>query len=124
MLNASDDTLLKLEAQQKNIGQEYHQLASELSKSRLKAAAKFEKEITATIRSLSLPHGEFKIEFEKDTASLSLHGMEKVIFVIKTNPDQTHQPLAKTISGGELSRLSLAAHLALANRHDHSNAGV
>jgi DNA repair protein RecN (Recombination protein N) len=65
---------------------------------------------------LSLPHGEFHIALEKETGTLSAHGLEKVIFLIKTNPDQTPQPLSKVISGGELSRLSLAAHLALANR--------
>jgi DNA repair protein RecN (Recombination protein N) len=63
-----------------------------------------------------LPHGEFKIELEKENHALSLHGNEKIIFLIKTNPDQSLQPLAKVISGGELSRLSLAAHLALAHR--------
>ena len=58
----------------------------------------------------------FKSELEKENAALSPHGNEKIIFLIKTNPDQSPQPLAKVISGGELSRLSLAAHLALADR--------
>lgn len=115
-LDSSDNDLLQLEAQQKNIAIEYSQQAEKLSQSRQKAAKKFAKEITATMRSLSLPHGEFNIELEKDSMPLPLHGNEKVIFHIKTNPDQALQPLAKVISGGELSRLSLAAHLALANR--------
>ncbi|TAK77945.1 MAG: DNA repair protein RecN [Gammaproteobacteria bacterium] len=115
-LNSSDETLAQLEAQQKTVAKEYQALAEKLSLSRKKAAAKLEKEMTATIRSLSLPHGEFKIELEKETQSLSVHGLEKIVFLIKTNPDQTLQPLAKVISGGELSRLSLAAHLALAHR--------
>jgi DNA repair protein RecN (Recombination protein N) len=65
---------------------------------------------------LSLPHGEFNIELETENIPFSPHGNEKIIFVIKTNPDQWLQPIAKMISGGELSRLSLAAHLALASR--------
>lgn len=115
-LNNSDETLLQLQAQKDTLEKQYHELADKLSHGRQKAAAKLQKEMTTTIRSLSLPHGEFKIELEKDTTPFSLHGHEKVIFHIKTNPDQTLQPLAKVISGGELSRLSLAAHLALAHK--------
>lgn len=115
-LDSSDENIKKLEEQQKLIRKNYSEQADKLSQSRKKAATKLEKEITATIRSLSLPHGEFKIELEKETHELSLHGNEKVIFLIKTNPDQSLQPLAKVISGGELSRLSLAAHLALAHK--------
>jgi DNA repair protein RecN (Recombination protein N) len=115
-LNVSDEDLIKLEEQRKNITKNYVETAETVSENRKKAAAKLEKIITTTIRSLSLPHGEFKIELEKETAALPLHGNEKIIFLIKTNPDQSLQPLAKVISGGELSRLSLAAHLALANR--------
>lgn len=116
-LNSSDTDLAKLEQQKEKIAADYQELADKLSKSRQKAAIKLEKEITETIRSLSLPHGEFKIALEKESTPLSWHGNEKVVFLIKTNPDQSVQPL-KVISGGELSRLSLAAHLALAS---HTN---
>jgi len=115
-LNKSDETLVLLEQQQQKIANEYDTYAAQLSQSRQKAAAKLAKEISATIRSLSLPHGEFSIALEKDAHVFSTQGREKIIFLIKTNPDQALQPLAKVISGGELSRLSLAAHLALANR--------
>ena len=115
-LNSSDEDLQQLETQRKQIENNYADLADKLSQSRQKAAVKLAKEITATIRSLSLPHGEFKIELEKENALFSPHGNEKIIFLIKINPDQRLQPLVRVISGGELSRLSLAAHLALANR--------
>lgn len=111
-----ENNLQTLEQEQKNLENNYKQLAHELSHARMHAAHKFEKEITETIRSLSLPYGEFKIQFEKENHPFSYHGNEKIIFLIKTNPDQQLQPLNKVISGGELSRLSLAAHLALANR--------
>lgn len=115
-LNASDENLALLESQLINAQKSYTEAANKLSASRKKAATKLEKEISTTIRSLSLPHGEFKIELENEHNIYSTHGNEKIIFLIKTNPDQALQPLAKVISGGELSRLSLAAHLALANR--------
>lgn len=115
-LDSSDENLIKLQDQQKQSAKDYQKAADQLSAGRKQAALKLEKEISTTIRSLSLPHGEFKIELEKENLELSTHGNEKIIFLIKTNPDQTLQPLGKVISGGELSRLSLAAHLALANR--------
>lgn len=115
-LNSSDEDIQHLEAQQKLIEKQYCDAAVKLSEGRQNAAVKLEKEITATIRSLSLPHGQFKIALEIENSPLNIHGNERINFLIKTNPDQNLQSLAKVISGGELSRLSLAAHLALANR--------
>lgn len=114
-LENSDQDMATLLEQQKSITEAYKKLASKLSKSRKKVADGLEKTITKTIRSLSLPHAEFQIAFEHDD-SISAHGSEKIIFQIKTNPDQHMQSLAKVVSGGELSRLSLAVHLALADR--------
>ncbi len=116
LLDSSDEELQKLEDQRKTIEADYHRFAAQLSEQRKVAAVRLEKDMTATIRSLSLPHGEFKIALEAETIPLSLHGQDKISFLIKTNPDQSLQSLSKVISGGELSRLSLAAHLALANR--------
>lgn len=115
-LNTCDEDLGNLKEAREKYQEEYMALANQLSASRKKAVTKLEQEITKTMRSLSLPHGEFRIELEKETTLMSTHGNEKIIFLIKTNPDQSLQPIAKVISGGELSRLSLAAHLALANR--------
>ena len=115
-LQLSDTTIAQLEAAQTAIENNYAISAGKLSEGRKKAAQKFEKEITETIRSLSLPHSEFKIAFDAESTPLALHGQEKVQFLIKINPDQTMQHIAKVVSGGELSRLSLAAHLALANK--------
>jgi DNA repair protein RecN (Recombination protein N) len=116
LLESSDENIIQLEEKLKLTETSYHAAAEKLSRGRQEAAIKLQKEITVTIRSLSLPHGEFNIALEKENTTLSTHGHEKIIFLIKTNPDQTLQPLAKVISGGELSRLSLAAHLALANK--------
>lgn len=115
-LENSDHDLEKLSAQQIQLADEYKKLAAELSASRRKIAASLEKTITKSIRALSLPHGEFHIALEAEDHAMSTHGAEKIVFNIKTNPDQKLQPLAKAISGGELSRLSLAVHLALADR--------
>jgi len=115
-LSNSDDNIIQLEKEKKETEAKYQESAQQLSEKRKIAGKKLEKEITTIIRSLSLPHGEFAIALEKENTCFSTHGNEKIIFLIKTNPDQSLQPLAKVISGGELSRLSLAVHLSLANK--------
>src|SRR3990167_133666 len=115
-LENSDSALANLVEQQQMIATQYKKQANELSKNRSKVASVLEKTITKSIRALSLPHGEFHIALEPEDHVMSPHGAEKIVFHIKTNPDQKLQPLAKAISGGELSRLSLAVHLALADR--------
>lgn len=114
-LNDGDAALEQLMQSQVTAAKAYHADALKLSKARLKAAPTLSAVITKTIQSLSLPHADFQIHLEPDTQNLGPHGLEKISFLIKTNPDQPLQPLAKVVSGGELSRLSLAAHLALAH---------
>ena len=116
VLDASDTELDELEERQQAIAISYREQGEKLSKSRAVAATRFAKEITGTIRTLSLPHGEFGVQIEKDNNAFSPTGFEKITFLIKTNPDQPPQAIAKVISGGELSRLSLAIHLALTHQ--------
>lgn len=115
-LQSSQQQLTHLEQQQQTLAHEYQLAAAELSRSRQQAALQLSEIITLTMRCLSLPHCEFSILLEKNEEAITEYGNEKINFLIKTNPDQSLQPLAKVVSGGELSRLSLAAHLALAHR--------
>ncbi len=117
-LATSDERLNQLTAKLNLIEKNYHETAKKLSQSRLKASKKLSEEITTTIRELALPHAEFRVSLNTDQGTtLSPHGLEKVTFEIKTNPDQSLQPLAKVASGGELSRISLAIHIATAEQH-------
>lgn len=117
-LEKNDERLAKLQVDIDSLEKHYHEVAHKLSQSRLKAAKKLADQITAIIHELALPHGEFHILFEmEDFSHPSPHGMEKVIFEIKTNAGQPLLPLAKIASGGELSRISLAIHLATAGQH-------
>ncbi len=117
-LENSDERLNQLSEQLKAVEQHYQETAKKLSESRNKAGKKLAKEITTIIRDLALPHAEFQVSFEKDSASsLSPHGLEKITFEITTNAGQPMQPLAKIASGGELSRISLAIHMATAEKH-------
>jgi len=114
---SSEERLIELEATRQTLKKAYLKAAKKLSGSRALAARQLEQAITDIIQSLSLPHGQLHIEFTPETAEYAPHGLEKIHFLIKTNPDQALQPLAKVASGGELSRISLAIHLVTADQH-------
>jgi len=86
---------------------QYNEIASALSTSREKAAKKLEKAISDNMHQLGMPNGIFNIHLEK-TESPTPQGLERVEFLVTTNPGQPVQPLAKIASGGELARISLA----------------
>lgn len=117
-LENRDERLNQLTEQLKNIEKKYESAAKKLSESRMQAGKKLSEEITKTIRELALPHAHFQVGFEKNTTSdFSPFGLEKITFQIATNAGQPMQPLAKIVSGGELSRISLAIHMATAEQH-------
>lgn len=117
-LDSTDTRLSELNQKIDALYKHYHEVAHRLGQSRLKAAKKLADEITNTIHDLALPHAEFHVLFEIEDMSYPLpHGMEKIIFEIKTNVGHALQPLAKIASGGELSRICLAIHLATAEQH-------
>jgi len=117
-LENNDQILAELLIQQQHVLQDYTRLAHQLSEKRLHAAEKLAREITQIIQTLDLPHAEFQIELQKEAdLSVSPQGLEKIIFQIKTNRGAAFLPLAKIASGGELSRISLAIHLATAGQH-------
>ena|SRR3990167_2119979 len=116
-LETVDEQITALTQQQNKIEIDYQTTAKKLSESRRDSAAKLAEEITKLIRTLAFPHGTCHIVLEAETTPFSMHGLEKIIFSIQTNPGQPIQPIAKIASGGELSRISLAIHLATAEQH-------
>lgn len=116
-LEMSDSRLIDLSKKIEMIAKKYEEAANQLSKSRFEAANKIAAEITKTIQTLALPHAEFKVQLEQENLlRISPYGLEKIIFQIKTNAGHTLQPLAKIASGGELSRVGLAIHMATASQ--------
>jgi len=116
-LEQSDEKIEMLTKKMQIIEKEYEIQANQLSKKRTQSAKSLAKEITQTMQTLSLPHGKFHIHFEPlEKSQLPAHGLEKIIFHIQTNPDQPLLPLAKVASGGEISRISLAIHIATAKQ--------
>lgn len=95
----------------------YQQAADELSKSRSQAANTLNTLISASMANLSMENGQFEIALNKEPerAPNSL-GFDSIAFLVSTNPGQPLQPLSKVASGGELSRISLAIQVIIAQK--------
>ncbi len=85
--------------------QAFEKMATQLSTLRKKAAKSLKVEIQKHLKDLQLPHAEFDVAFERSNPNK--RGLDKIVFLLKTNPGSALAPLAKVASGGELSRLML-----------------
>ena len=87
----------KLEAQERKI-------AAEVGAARRKAAARLAEEITGLLSQLAMPNASFDVKVGEDPG-------EDVEFLLSANPPLPPGPLRKVVSGGELSRVTLAIQL-------------
>lgn len=95
----------------------YLDAARQLSVSRQKAAERLSDEISASMKELNMPHGEFSVDFKQvDADKPTLSGQDDICFVVSINPGQALEPMHKVASGGELSRISLAMQVILADK--------
>ncbi|HAT83836.1 MAG TPA: DNA repair protein RecN [Clostridiales bacterium] len=94
--------------------------AKKLSQERRKIADKFEKDITKELCDLGMGGSTFKVEIETtdDVDQISANGADSVEFMISPNVGEPLKPLAKIISGGEMSRFMLAFKNILAGVDD------
>jgi DNA repair protein RecN (Recombination protein N) len=92
----------------------YRANAGQLSEQRGVAARDLTERITQALAGLGMPGGRFGIALEpldKPTPG----GLETVEFQVSANPGQPLRPLSKVVSGGELSRISLAIQVITAH---------
>ncbi len=91
--------------------------AKEVSALRKEEAKKLEREIVEALHDLNFMQAEFAVDFET-TDGVTVNGMDKVAFMISTNPGEKLRPLSAIASGGELSRIMLAIKTISAKRDD------
>lgn len=84
--------------------------AEVLGKLRAATAASFEKSITKELKDLGMGGTTFKVEIKSDydADNIGENGGDSVEFLISPNVGEQLKPLAKIISGGEMSRFMLA----------------
>lgn len=101
---------------QKESNAVYEQLAGameRLTAMRKAAAVRLVTELRRELADLGMKQAVFDIAFEQ--AAVSAKGQDRMEFMFSANPGETPKPLAKIISGGEMSRVMLALKTVLAN---------
>ncbi|NQU65598.1 MAG: DNA repair protein RecN [SAR324 cluster bacterium] len=104
----------KLDEEIRDLSLQVHEKARSLSEIRRKNVAVFEKLVLANLKELGLERSLFKVQqshLPKEEGvgqTFSQKGMDRVEFLITTNPGNPLKPLAKVASGGEISRIMLA----------------
>ncbi|WP_407350416.1 DNA repair protein RecN [Lactococcus garvieae] len=95
-------------------------IASEhLNTARHAIAKELETDIKKELADLYMEKADFSVQFE--SGKFSSKGNEQVEFYIQTNPGEGFKPLAKTASGGELSRLMLAIKSSFSRRENKTS---
>ncbi len=90
----------------------YRKAARELTERRRAAAASFESAMTQELRDLGMSATVFEVQFAQRESRKPLMpretGDDELEFMLSPNPGEPVKPLARTASGGELSRIMLA----------------
>ena len=90
-------------------------LAERASAARIEASGRLDAAVAAELAPLKLDTARFRTAVTRlDEGQWGASGMDRVEFLIATNPGADFAPLAKIASGGELSRFILALKVALA----------
>lgn len=89
----------------------YQKEAAKLSKQRENGAKRLSDEVQQGLHRLAMQKAKFQVALTP-VSEPNLHGNEKIQYQIDTTMSGVLRPLAKTASGGELARISLAVQVA------------
>jgi DNA repair protein RecN (Recombination protein N) len=114
-IEAGGEGLALLEAEVSAKHAAYVTSATALSETRRISAAKLDAAVKVELAPLKLDAAQFQTAVEQlPEDRWAASGMDRIEFLISTNPGAPFAPLAKIASGGELSRFILALKVALA----------
>ena len=89
--------------------------AGELTRLRKETAEELTEKIIQGLQDLNFLSVDFEITFS-ESEICRRNGADEIMFRISTNPGEPLRPLAKVVSGGELSRIMLAIKALLADK--------
>ncbi|MGE5676170.1 MAG: DNA repair protein RecN [Mycobacterium leprae] len=117
-LQHSQELVEHLKQQEESLGARAAELAETLTTARRKAAAGLSGRVMKELADLGMPTAHFEVQVEPPE-SASFHqvtrsGWDRVEFLFSPNPGEPLKPLAKIVSGGEMSRIMLALKVILA----------
>ncbi|MDX1457875.1 MAG: DNA repair protein RecN [Marinobacter sp.] len=114
-LDGGEGSLEQLEAELDQHRAAYMELAQTLSQARQSAAEQLDQRIAEELKQLSMPSVQFVTRLSPSAdGEPATQGLEDIEFLVSANPGQPARPLAKVASGGELSRISLAIQVVVA----------
>jgi DNA repair protein RecN (Recombination protein N) len=114
-----DERLEQLEAQTAAARDAYVAAADALSTERRTVAIDFARSIERLLGGLAMERTRFEVRFNTDAlpaSSWTARGFDEAEFFISPNPGEELRPLARIVSGGELSRVMLAIKTLSAGR--------
>jgi DNA repair protein RecN (Recombination protein N) len=115
-LASPEETERALEQERAAAARTYLERALALSRRRRTAAKDLEKKVEAELALLAMDKTRFRVRFDPDipvgdpadTSGWTERGLESAEFLLSPNPGEELRPLARIVSGGELSRILLA----------------
>ncbi|MGN0149982.1 MAG: DNA repair protein RecN [Clostridia bacterium] len=113
-IKLSDERSAKLCKELENIKNKLKTVGAELTNVRKNAALELQQKIEKALSDLNMEKSRFSVQVE-DCGDFLENGMNRVEFLISTNPGEPLKPLVKIASGGELSRVMLAIKSILAD---------
>lgn len=115
-LIGGSENINALEAKLADLASSYEKSAKQLSSKRKAASKAMSKDINRQLQKLSMEGAELLVQLSPvNNSEYRSRGLEETEFLLATNPGQPHKMLAKIVSGGELSRVSLAIQVVAAS---------
>lgn len=114
-IHGREEELQRLRQEDAALRERYADVAARVGEQRREGASRLTQAIERHIGELGMGSARMSIRFETLTPdTVNASGLEKVEFLVSTNPGQEPGPLSKIASGGELSRISLAIRVVTA----------
>ena len=113
-INNLDETNEKLRKELKDIENKMEEYGKKLHEDRVKISTELCEKINKELQELEMPNAKFYIEIA-DNKTFNKRGKDNIEFYISTNVGEDKKELAKTASGGEMSRIMLAIKTVFAN---------
>jgi DNA repair protein RecN (Recombination protein N) len=126
-LDISEERLQSLTREHEEARTTYLQAANVLGRARRQIAMEFARRVEQQLGELAMERTRFEVRFAADRLSEPAWGpagIDEAEFYVSPNPGEDLRPLARIVSGGELSRIMLAIKtLSAASRHGFTETG-
>lgn len=120
-IEGADDRIFELEKEYSAVKTDALAAAEMLRKTREAAARQLEQQIVKNLRALDMPSAEFRIDvttrLREGEPVFTEYGTDDVVFMAAVNVGEPYVAIAKSASGGEMSRIMLSIKTVIA-AHD------